>query len=131
MSQVNGAMIPAGDIASIASGATVVDGVGFTSKQLRVHDIWLMGLLLYATGGAGGANGDVEFNILGSPDGVNWGTEPYLTLTVTLSGTSKVAAQHQIDVTGLHSIKIGSIKNADAAQAATLVGAIWGKTYAN
>jgi len=129
MNHVNGQMIPAGDVASIAAATTITDGAGFVSHKLPVWDTEWVVFQGHVTGGNASASGQVDFNIVGTVDGVLWDTVTVLTLTITMAGVAQIVQSDPVDVSGLRMVKIKSIQNKDATYTATLVGLHWGKAY--
>ena len=114
------------DIASIAAATTTTS---FTAVEVPVWDIETIALMAFVTGGHASASGAVDFNFVGSVDGVTWGTNIVKTVTVTMSGAAKIVKTDQLDMTGYHSLKLYSIQNKDANYTATLVNVWWGKNY--
>jgi len=119
----------ASDIAAIPQATTYVEGTDFTGLVIEVWDVDVGVIQGFVTGEATGANGDVDFLVVGSLDGVNWDTVAIATLTLTMSGANAIVESAQLNVEGYHSIKLLSIENKDAAKDATLVNLWFGKAY--
>ena len=129
MSQVNGLMIPAGAVASIAATVTAVDPTDFVTRVLQVSDVEKLALQCEAQGGNASATGIVHFNFMASLDGVVWDTDNFLQIAVTMAGVAVIRGTENVDVHGIHSIKLVSIKNNDASYAATNVHCRYGKSF--
>lgn len=125
----NGVFITGG-LAEVAKATTVTDGDGFTSNVLQVWDTDVVMIQAVLTGEGAGANGDVDFKVVGSvnSDG-SWDTIAAWTLVATMIDDTVVRESLQLDVRGFHSIKLLSIQNKDSAKKATLVNVRWGKAY--
>lgn len=116
------------DIASLTTGATVVDGTDYTSFVLDVSDVDVVVLQAKVTGIAD-STGAIDFNILGTLDGVLWDTATVATVNVTQAGAAKIVSSDPLDVRGYRAIKVGSVKNNDGSKTATLMNLKWGKSY--
>lgn len=83
-------------------------------------------LTVYATGAAAGANGDVDFDFVVSPDGLVFDTQPFVTVTVTLSGTDTVQASKYVPLAGAHSLQWSRVENKEPVVAADNLNAVAG-----
>jgi len=118
---------------SIALSSTITDGVagggvGYTSRQLPVHDVDTIILQGKATAGSG--SGNVTFSIMGSADGVTWDTVAIGTLVVPLTSGATVVQSDPLDVSAYALIKLGTIQNG-LTVAVTAVSLTWGKKWPN
>lgn len=117
------------DLASIALSTIAVNGVDFDSRELEVWDGADVVFQAYTTGGNASAVLPVDFNLVGTVDGVLWDTVPFATLRVTQNGATKSVESGKIDVSGYRKIRLHSIENTDPAYTATLLNLYWGKTF--
>lgn len=118
----------ASDLAEIIADATVTDGNGITSKRIQVWDVDAVMLEAYLTPESG-ADTAVTFTFQRSMDGVTWCDQSVTTIEITMTGTAQLREAVQLDVRGVHSLRLYSVFNDDAAKKATLVNALVSKTY--
>ena len=112
------------DLASLAAAA--VDSNPSQGRTINVGSAEGVLLTVYATGAAAGAVGAVDFDFVLSPDGLIYDTEPFTTVTVTLSGTDTVQASAYVPLAGAHSLQWSRVENTDAAVAANNLNAVAG-----
>ncbi len=129
MAQSNGVFISA-EIASIAASDTIYPPGDYIAYDVPMSDILTsLAVQVTVTGGNASASGDVDFNLIGSVDGVVWDTITALTVTITMAGTATIVKSDQLDVGGYKYLRLGSIQNKDGSYTATLVHARWGKSF--
>jgi len=120
------------DEASIAGGPDYADhGTEFTSQDLKVQDSEIIFVQCKVKGGHGSNSGNCIFKFVASADGVNFTTEYFLQLRVPMSGTNAVVKGWHVNVTGIHTIRLQQIENAEteSTYTALLTNARWGKSF--
>jgi len=118
----------ASDYAEIAADDTVVNVTDFTSLDQEVWDVDAVMLEAYLTPESG-ADEDVVFTFQRCMDGTNFSDQAVTQITITMTGTAQLRECVQLDVRGVHSLRLYSIFNDDAQKKATLCNALVSKTY--
>ena len=114
-------------IASIAAAGSESNPSG--GRALNVVDsdkVLLSGVATSTTG----ATGTVTFAFAVSPDGTNYDTTPFATITLTLSGATTQQKSQVVELNGAKYIKWLSVANGDASHAITNVQAHMGQRWA-
>ena len=119
-------------IGEVAAGGTLVNGTGFVSRELPVHDVDTIVVQVRAAGALEGMEGLLTCKFVGTVDGNTWGTVPYAEISVNMDGVNAVVVTQGLDVSGLRAIRLQSIVNEDATEGHVVEGVEvkWGKSYA-
>ena len=116
------------DVADIGEGATLTNGTGFSSVELKVWDTDSLLTQAYAAGEAG-ANGILDFNFVGSVDGSTWDTASFAHIHVTMNGATPVVVSGELDVSMYVKVRLQTIVNNDGAKHGKGMNVNWGKKY--
>ncbi len=119
------------DITSIAINTTIVNGTDYSALVVKVWDLGTIIIQGKCTGGVAACALPVQYNFVGSPDGLNWDTVTFYQLEVTLNGVTEARYSQHVNVLGFFAIRLQSIKNTEtvATRTAVVVNARWGKSY--
>jgi hypothetical protein len=101
---------------TVGHGATLVDGVGFTSREVTTGYAKVASLTLYVKGAHAGCSQDVVFKFAAYDSArQQWDTMEYLLLRATANGTSKVQRTVPINA-DMERIKLLSIQNQEVTE---------------
>ena len=117
------------DVPSIAINTTIYHGIDFTSKDIDIEGCEIITVEPKATGGHASCSKSVEFNFVGSLDGVNFETKPFVVVSIDLNGTTAVRGPSEfLFIFSLKKIRLYSIKNTEttADYTATAVNVAYG-----
>ena len=112
------------DISSIAAGVTY----STASDAVEVQDVETVAVQVYAEGGNASISGDVVVTLAASVDGSNFDSQAFAAVTLTKSGTDQERATGLVNVRGVHSLRVLSVKNTDSSYAVENVNVLVGKT---
>lgn len=117
------------DLSSVAAGSDADHVVDFTSVDVDVQGAEEVLFQARATGGHASASGQVDFKIVVSPDGEQFDSAVFETISVTMSGAGQVGASKIVPLNGAKKVRLLQVTNNDGSYSAGDLNLAWGGNF--